>query len=67
MAGYAARPFITPPAGGVCTVGEYNSPPWRILHQRARHTQADHALEAQVRAFLQAGEAVETTHYLAEA
>ncbi len=37
------------------------------LHQRARHTQADHALEAQVRGFLQPGEAVETTHYLAEA
>ncbi|GHC70942.1 MFS transporter [Pseudorhodoferax aquiterrae] len=37
------------------------------LHQRARHTQADHELEAQVRAFVLPGEAVEMKHYLAEA
>lgn len=37
------------------------------LHQRARHTLADHELEAQVRAFVVPGEAVEMKHYLAEA
>lgn len=37
------------------------------LHQRARHTQADHELEATVRAFMLPGEAVQMTHYLAEA
>jgi len=36
------------------------------LHQRARATQADQALEAQVRAFLLPGEAVTTAHYIAE-
>jgi MFS family permease len=37
------------------------------LHQRARHTLADHELEARVRAFVLPGEAVEMKHYLAEA
>ena len=37
------------------------------LHQRARHTLADHELEATVRAFMLPGEAVQMTHYLAEA
>jgi MFS family permease len=36
------------------------------LHQRARATQADQALEAQVRAFLLPGETVTTAHYIAE-
>ncbi|MFT3721621.1 MFS transporter [Pseudorhodoferax sp.] len=36
------------------------------LHQRARHTLADHELEARVRAFVLPGEAVEMKHYLAE-
>ncbi len=36
------------------------------LHQRARHTLADHGLEAAVRAFMLPGEAVQMTHYLAE-
>jgi MFS family permease len=36
------------------------------LHQRARATQADQALEAQVRAFLLPGEVVTTAHYIAE-
>jgi MFS family permease len=37
------------------------------LHQRVRTTEADHALETQVRAFLQPGESVTMQHYLAEA
>ena len=36
------------------------------LHQRARTTAADHALEAVVRGFLQDGEIVTTQHYIAE-
>ncbi len=36
------------------------------LHQRARTTAADHALEAVVRGFLQDGEVVTTQHYIAE-
>lgn len=36
------------------------------LHQRARKTQADQAIEDQVRAFLLPGETVSTGHYLAE-
>ena len=37
------------------------------LHQRARHTLADHELEARVRAFVLPDEAVDMKHYLAEA
>ena len=36
------------------------------LHQRARATVADQAIEARVRAFVTAGEAVTTAHYIAE-
>jgi len=36
------------------------------LHQRARTTVADHALEAEVRAFLAEGENVVMSHYIAE-
>ena len=36
------------------------------LHQRARQTLADQALEARVRAFVPPGEAVTTAHYIAE-
>lgn len=36
------------------------------LHQRARATVADQALEEQVRAFLQPGEAITMAHYIAE-
>ncbi|MFT4240824.1 MAG: MFS transporter [Acidovorax sp.] len=36
------------------------------LHQRARATMADQALEAEVRAFLAPGEAVHMAHYIAE-
>lgn len=36
------------------------------LHQRARATQADQAIEARVRAFVPEGEAVTTAHYIAE-
>ena len=36
------------------------------LHQRARATVADHALEAEVRAFLADGENVVMSHYIAE-
>ena len=36
------------------------------LHQRARATVADHALEAEVRAFLAPGESAGMSHYIAE-
>jgi hypothetical protein len=36
------------------------------LPQRARATLADHALEAQVRAFLAPGESARMSHYIAE-
>jgi MFS family permease len=36
------------------------------LHQRARQTLADQALEARVRAFVPAGEPIVTDHYIAE-
>jgi hypothetical protein len=36
------------------------------LHQRARATLADQELEARVRSFVQAGEAVTMQHYIAE-
>jgi len=36
------------------------------LHQRARATVADHALEAEVRAFLAADESARMSHYIAE-
>jgi MFS family permease/quinol monooxygenase YgiN len=36
------------------------------LHQRARATQADQAIEARVRAFVAPGETVSTAHYIAE-
>lgn len=36
------------------------------LHQRARHTMADHELEARVRAFVLPGVPVDMKHYLAE-
>jgi len=36
------------------------------LHQRARATVADHALEAEVRAFLAPGECARMSHYIAE-
>jgi MFS family permease len=36
------------------------------LHQRARATQADQAIEAQVRSFVMAGEPVTMAHYIAE-
>jgi MFS family permease len=36
------------------------------LHQRARATQADQAIEARVRALLAPGESVQTAHYIAE-
>ena len=36
------------------------------LHQRARTTMADQALEARVRAFVMPGEPVTVQHYIAE-
>lgn len=36
------------------------------LHQRARATVADHAIEAQVRAYLASGESAHMSHYIAE-
>ena len=36
------------------------------LHQRARATLADQALEAEVRAFLAPGETARMSHYIAE-
>lgn len=36
------------------------------LHQRARATVADHAIEAQVRAYLASGESARMSHYIAE-
>ncbi|MBV1732083.1 MAG: MFS transporter, partial [Hydrogenophaga sp.] len=36
------------------------------LHQRARATVADHALEAEVREFLAPGESSHMSHYIAE-
>jgi hypothetical protein len=36
------------------------------LHQRARQTQADQAIESRVRALVMPGEAVTTAHYIAE-
>ena len=36
------------------------------LHQRARATMADQALETEVRAFLAPGETVRMSHYIAE-
>ncbi|MDB5741854.1 MAG: protein of unknown function DitE [Polaromonas sp.] len=36
------------------------------LHQRARATVADHALEAEVRAFLAPGETARMSHFIAE-
>ena len=36
------------------------------LHQRARQTETDQAIEAHVRTFVLAGEAVSTSHYIAE-